>query len=170
MFIQRGVAEGEHGLRHIMARCLNGDIIVLLEIDTRVLLGRVVRGPKKLTLNARVWRAGNVFAVSPLAVAGASSVGAATTTTRSGISICVAIEVAVVAATTTTATPATGLALSLWRLGRVVWSRSRNGPRNRSPPVGSGTGIVSVVTISNKLAELQSILCGKDGWKNRRSA
>lgn len=36
--IQRRVAEGEDGLRHILARGFDGNVVVLLEVDTSVLL------------------------------------------------------------------------------------------------------------------------------------
>jgi len=42
MIIERRVGERENGLRDVLSGCLNGDIIVLLKVDTGVLLGRVV--------------------------------------------------------------------------------------------------------------------------------
>lgn len=118
-----------------MTRGLDGDIIVFLEIDARVLLRRIIGCAEKLTLNAGVRGTGDMFAVTPLAVARASSVAAAT---RSGsAAICVAVEVTVVV-------PATAAAvLALW-LGLRREIRSMSG--SRTPAFGTGTSIVGIVT------------------------
>ena len=81
MLIQRRIAKREDGLRNIVARSFDGNVIVLLKIDARVLLGRIIGSAKQLTLDAGVSRACNVFAIAPLAIARATSV--ATTATAS---------------------------------------------------------------------------------------
>lgn len=101
VLIQRRGGELVDGLGNIVAGSLDRDVVVLLEVDTGVLLGRVVRGTEKLTLDTGVSRAGDVLSVAPLAITrAASAVVAATTTTR------VAVEVAATAITTASTTPA----------------------------------------------------------------
>lgn len=80
VFVQRGGGELEHGLRDIVARRLNGDIVVLLEVDTGMLLGRIVCCAKEITLQTGVSRSGNVLSIPPLAIARAS--GCVATTAR----------------------------------------------------------------------------------------
>lgn len=102
MLIQRRAKELVDRLWHVTSRSLNGNVVILLEVDTSVLLGRVVDGTKELTLDSGVGWARDVLAVPPLSIAGASSrvVAAAATTVAALIS-------SAVAATTTTTAPTT---------------------------------------------------------------
>lgn len=79
--IKRWVTEGQDRLGNIMSGSLDGDVIVLLEVDAGVLLGGIGRGAEELTLHAGVSRARNVLSVAPLPIAGAPSVSSSTTTT-----------------------------------------------------------------------------------------
>jgi hypothetical protein len=109
MLIQRRSRELVNGLRNILTRSLNGDVVVLLEVDTGVLLGRIVgSGAEKLALDTGVSRARNVLSIAPLSVA--RSAGSRSATTR----------VAVVAATavTTSTTPAASAVVVL--VGRDI--------------------------------------------------
>lgn len=84
MIVKRGVGEGVDGLGDILAGRLNGNVIVVGEVDTGVLLGRVIlTETKELALQTGVSRTGDVLAVAPLAIARAtgSSTAAITTTT-----------------------------------------------------------------------------------------
>lgn len=51
-----------------MARSLNRDVIVLLEVDAGVLLGGIVGCAKELSLDAGVGRASNMLARACLAI------------------------------------------------------------------------------------------------------
>lgn len=70
-------------LGDVLAGSLNGDVVVLLEVDTSVLLGRIIIGnTEKLTLDTGVSRTGNVLSVAPLSIARtASRVSSVITTT-----------------------------------------------------------------------------------------
>lgn len=101
VLIQRRGGELVDGLGNIVAGSLDRNVVVLLEVDTGVLLGRVVGGTEKLTLDTGVSRTGDVLSVAPLAITrAASSVTTTTTATR------VAVEVAAAAITTASTTPA----------------------------------------------------------------
>lgn len=58
---------------NVTTRSLDRNVVVLLEVDTGMLLGRVVGGTKKFTLDTGVSRSRNVLSIAPLSVAGASS-------------------------------------------------------------------------------------------------
>lgn len=96
VLVQRGVAEGEDGLGHITARGRDGDVVILLEVDTGVLLARVVGSTEELTLHARVTSAGNVLPINPASLT-ATNAAAATAAHTAGIGAA-AIGVAVEAA------------------------------------------------------------------------
>lgn len=63
--VERRVREGVDWVGNVLARSLNRDVVVLLEVDARGGLGRVVGNAEELTLNTLVWRARNVLAISP---------------------------------------------------------------------------------------------------------
>ena len=96
--VQRGVAEGEDGLRNITTSGCNGDVVVLLEVDTGVLLGRVVGGSEEVALNTGVGGARNVLSVAPLTIARTSG-RVVTATAGAAASIRAAIGVGVEATT-----------------------------------------------------------------------
>lgn len=74
MFIQRGRAKLVNGLRDILTRSFDGNVVILFEVDTGVLLGRVIDGStEKLPLDTWVGRARDVLSVPPLSVARAAS-------------------------------------------------------------------------------------------------
>jgi hypothetical protein len=75
--VQRRVAEGKDRVWYVLARGLDGDVVVLLEVDTSVLLRRVVGGTEELALDARVGGARNVLAIVPSTIPRAPSVSAA---------------------------------------------------------------------------------------------
>lgn len=102
-----------NGLGDITAGSLNGDLVVLLEVDTSVLLGRVVGGAEQLTFQTGVARAGNVLAVLPPAIAraagrvttaGTATAAAAVTTTLATIISSVAAAAATTAPTASSVT------------------------------------------------------------------
>jgi hypothetical protein len=77
--IERGVGERVDGLGDVLAGCLNGDIVVVGEVDTGVLLARVVGDTEEFTLNASVDGTGDVLAITPLAITRATALRATTT-------------------------------------------------------------------------------------------
>lgn len=95
------------GLGDVTTRSFDRDIVVLLEVDTSVLLGRIVGSTKKLTLDTGVLGAGNVLSVPPLSISRTASSVATTAMaafiTTSATTARVASATAP-AATTTTAT------------------------------------------------------------------
>jgi hypothetical protein len=94
MVVKGRVGEGENGLGHVGTGCFNWNIIVLLEVDTSLLLGRVVCNTKELTLLTRVGRSGNVLAITPLSSTATASRSRVTTTTTTSawITITIAVE------------------------------------------------------------------------------
>jgi hypothetical protein len=139
VLIEGRSGELENRLGDIVSRSLDGDVIVLLEVDTSLLLRRVIDDSEKLALNARVGRTGNVLAVLPLTVARAtSSVGTAA-------AAAVTAFLAAVATTTTAATPA-ATASSVWR---STWG-------SVTREVGLGTAVPVVLTGTVVLAIMVS--------------
>ena len=91
--IQGRVGEGVDGLGNVLAGGLDGDVVVVGEVDAGVLLGRVVGGTEQLDLDAGVGGTGDVLSVAPLAVAGAAGgVGRATTTSVTWVSVSIGIK------------------------------------------------------------------------------
>lgn len=148
--VQRRVGEGEDGLGHILAGSLNGNVIVLLEVDTGVLLGRVVGGAEELTLDSGVGRTGDVLAIAPLTIAGATVVEVtATTGTSAGTSASVAaVSVGVEAALGTRTAPATALLTLEGGTGRTTGATGTTG----SGPVAATrtTSIIGVVAAKKR--------------------
>lgn len=70
MVIQRGVRKGVGRLGDIVAGSFHGDIIVVGEVDTSRDLARIVG--KEFAFQTRVGRAGDVLAVTPLAISRAT--------------------------------------------------------------------------------------------------
>lgn len=103
VLIQRGGGELVNSLGDIATGGLDGDVVVLLKVDTGVLLGRVVGSTKELTLDSRVRRAGNVLAVSPLSIARA----AGSITTAAAVAAVVTTTARVAATATPTAAAVT---------------------------------------------------------------
>jgi len=137
--VERRVGEVQDGLRNISTGGLDGDVVVLLEVDTGVLLRGVLGGSKEITLQTRVGRARNVLAVAPLTVTRATGIAAttaaagsttATSSRRSTTGARVAVSVGVEATTTGASAP-------------VVRLRRRCGTRGRevagSVPASGGT-------------------------------
>jgi hypothetical protein len=79
--VQGRVAEGKDRLRHVLARGLNRDVVVLLKVDTGVLLGWIIGGTEELALKARVGRARHVFSILPATIPRAPSLSSTTSTT-----------------------------------------------------------------------------------------
>jgi hypothetical protein len=92
MVVKRRVREACDGLGDALAGRLNGNVVILLEVETGLLLGGVVGYTEELTLDAGVGGARNVLAIFPLAVAGTAR--RATTTSTTGLAICSSVELA----------------------------------------------------------------------------
>lgn len=95
MVIERRGGELGDGFGNLMARSLDGDIVILVEIDTGGLDGASVRigGTEELTLEAGVGRTSNVLAINPAAFAGTSARAmVAATTDLAGTAVGVGIE------------------------------------------------------------------------------
>jgi hypothetical protein len=73
MVVERRVCELEDRLGDIVTGSFDGDIIVLLEVDTSLLLGWVVCHAEKLPLQTWVGRSGNMLAISPGSVTATTS-------------------------------------------------------------------------------------------------
>jgi hypothetical protein len=102
--IQGRVGEPGDGLGNALTGGLDGDIVVLLEVDTRLLLRGIVGYTEELTLKTRVGGSWDVLSVFPLTIARASC--RATTTTTTWLAVCGGIELA-----GRTTAPATAAAL-----------------------------------------------------------
>jgi len=113
MLVQRRSGELVNRLRNLMTRSLNGNVIVLLEVDTSVLLRRVVGGTEKLALDTGVSRARNVLSIAPLAITRAA--GSVTTAAAR-----VTIQVAATTAVTTSTAPAASAVVVVVLVGRNV--------------------------------------------------
>jgi hypothetical protein len=114
--VQRRARELIHRVRHTSSSSLDGDIVVLLKVDTRLLLGWVTDLAVQLLLHAGVTRTCDVLAVLPDTEAGrltlASAAAATTstavaTTTTAAVATGAGAAIAPVAAATSTA-PAVG--------------------------------------------------------------
>jgi len=72
--IQRRVGEVQERLRNIVARSLDGNVVVLLEVDAGVLLRRVLGGSEQIALETGISGARDVLAVAPLAITRAARI------------------------------------------------------------------------------------------------
>ncbi|KAI6767232.1 hypothetical protein HG531_011592 [Fusarium graminearum] len=100
VFVQRRCGELVNRLGNVCTGSLNRDVVVLLEVDTSVLLGRVLgSNTEKLALDTGVGRAGDVLSIAPLSITRSAGSGSATTTR-------VTVEVAATAVATTSTAPA----------------------------------------------------------------
>lgn len=122
VLVKRRTSELGDGLGDIMTGRLDGDVVVLVKVDTGSLDGTSVRvgRAEKLTLELLVDGSGNVLAIDPAALAGTAAAGA----------------VIAAAATTTTTTELAGNTVGVG----VEATTSRL--RRRGVPVG-GTGLRS---------------------------
>jgi hypothetical protein len=102
VLVQRRSRELVNRLRHLCTGSLDGDVVVLLEVDTSLLLGGIIDDAEELAFNAGVGRASDVLSVAPLAIAGTAS--SSTTTAASRVTI---IAAAAVATTSTAPAAAT---------------------------------------------------------------
>jgi hypothetical protein len=114
VLVQRRSGELVDSLGNILTRGLNGNVVVLLEVDTGVLLGRIIDSTEKLTLDTGVSRTGNVLSVAPLSVARATGSVVAATTAR------VTVEVAASARVSSAATPTTSAVATAAAAGSIV--------------------------------------------------
>jgi len=73
MIIEGRVGEFEDRLGNIVTGSLNGDVVVLLEVDTGLLLGWVVSYAEELSLQTWVGWSSNVLPISPLSVTSTAS-------------------------------------------------------------------------------------------------
>jgi hypothetical protein len=125
MRIKRGGGELVNRLGNILARRLNGNVVVLLEVDARVLLRWVIGSTEELALNTRVGGSRNMLSFAPLSVARASSVATAfvastASTTR-------------VPATTTTAIPTSTT---------IIRKVGRRGAVSRACPIALTSSVI----------------------------
>jgi hypothetical protein len=81
VLIQRGSGELVNRFGNIVTGSLDGNVVVLLEVDTGVLLGRIVGCTEKFTLDTGVSRARNVLSLSPLSITRATGMATLVTTT-----------------------------------------------------------------------------------------
>ena len=137
--IQRRMAEGQDGLRHIMARGGDRDVVVLLEVDAGVLLARVLGGAEEVQLQAGVGGTDDVLALNPPTFTTATAAADSTTTAASAsvrATVGVAVESAAAAGSGGALTTAPALGLGLRSL--IV----------AAAPVATaiGTGVEIVVT------------------------
>jgi hypothetical protein len=135
--VERRVCETCDGFGNTLTRGLNGDVIVLLEVDTGVLLGGVVGHAKEIALKTLVGRARDVLAVLPGTVTRSASTSRAATT-RLAVSVGVKVAARGTAPSTTWGTvatagsevgcvgPATGTTAAVHLRGRTLtsWSPS----------------------------------------------
>lgn len=137
MLVQRRSGELVNRLRDILTGSLDGDVVVLLEVDTSVLLGRIVDGSTiQFTFDTGVSRSGNVLSITPLAIARASGRVIATTTTTSGVTL-----VATTRVTTSTTAPAAAAV--------ILEGRGRSSTVGaRAVPVVRATSEVSVGSVT----------------------
>lgn len=136
--VQGWVAEGENGFGHVVTRGLNGDVVVLLEVDASVLLGRVIRSTEEFALNARVGRARHVFSIMPATIPRAPSSASAPTTTASASSV------------------RTGTTISVGVEGMLLSSSESIIAGRRSIPVGTiviGIVAIDAQSVSKRLQE-----------------
>jgi hypothetical protein len=89
--IERGVGESGDGLGDTLAGGLDGDVVVLLEVDTSLLLRGIVGYTVELTLDTGVGGTGNVLAILPLSITRAT--GRASTATA-WFSVSIGVECA----------------------------------------------------------------------------
>jgi hypothetical protein len=109
VLVERRVRETSNGLGDTLARGLNRDVIVLLEVDTGLLLRRVVGDTVKLALDTGVGRTGDVLAILPLSIARAARSTTASTLSRSEVGSAGPVAAAAVVHGRGTAVTATAL-------------------------------------------------------------
>ena len=156
VLIQRRVGEVVDSLGHILAGGFDGNVVILLEVDSSVLLGWIIRRAEQLALKSRVGRPGDVLAISPLTIAGATgriaaATAAATTGTGTGTSTGTSTTSLVATISTTTITtgpvaPAPTAAAA--RAPTRASLRRERGSLVASPASGL-TSIVVVVSVSD---------------------
>ena len=134
--IQRWVGEGENWLWDVGSGSLDWDIVVLLEVDTSLLLGRVVLDAEELALETLVGWAGSVLALLPGAVTASAGDTAAATTLVARVAA--ALEVR----WTSTVVPS---AATTWRWSSA-WSEGWS-----SSPVAAWSWSISGETVGSRV-------------------
>lgn len=114
VFVQRRSCELVNRFGNVTTRSLDRNVVVLLEVDSGVLLGRVIGGTKKFALDTGVSRSGNVLSIAPLSVAGASS-------GRITSAVATIMTTATRVATSATPTAATVVVVVVATASRVTW-------------------------------------------------
>jgi len=127
MRIQRRTSEPDDGLRNIVARSLNRDIVIFLKIYTGGLFGRIIGDAKELTLGTRIRRSGDMFAIGPTAVSGTPTI---TTTAR--VAICVGVKGALRAGRGSIPITTCSTRSERWGTGPTITMGSRTGRLLRS--------------------------------------
>lgn len=95
------VSELEDGLRDIVSRGFHWDIIVFLEVNTGLLLGRIIHDTKELTLHTWIGWSRDVLSISPLSITTTASNSGATS---SWVAVRILVEAALGGSVPTTAT------------------------------------------------------------------
>lgn len=146
MSVEGRSAEGGDGLGGVTAGRSDRNIIVLLEVDAGVLLGRVISGSEELAFGARVGRADDVLAVAPLAIAGATDSVATAAALGSAAGLSANVEVAAVGVgVEATALGATAPAALLLGRGGIKAGAAGDGTGRTSRTRGAtGTGTIPV--------------------------
>ena len=75
VLIEGRIGELVNGLRNILSRSLDGNVIVVGEVDSGMHLGRIVGNTKKFSLQACICGTWDVFAIPPLAITRATGDG-----------------------------------------------------------------------------------------------
>jgi len=154
VLIQRRVGEVVDSLGHILAGGFDGNVVILLEVDSSVLLGWIIRRAEQLALKSRVGRPGDVLAISPLTIAGATgriaaATAAATTGTGTSTGTSTTSLVATISTTTITTGPvAPAPTAAAARAPTRASLRRERGSLVASPASGL-TSIVVVVSVSD---------------------
>ena len=133
VLVERGVGESGNGLGDTLAGSLNGDVIVLLEVDTSLLLRGIVGYTVELTLDTGVGRARNVLAILPLSITRAAGRASAAT---AWFSVSIGVECAGIN------TPAAAMRVVYTCSGSEVGSA---GPVTAATVRGWGTAVATTV-------------------------
>lgn len=149
MFVERGACEGLDRVGNIVTGSLDRDVVVLLEVDASVLLGRVVGSSEEFSLKLSVLGTGDVLAVDPL------------TSTRSASGV---------AATTALMAVATGTTITA-ALAAIAGpgSSAAGAATSHAAPTTGGTSIVVVIAGKTCHVSIRRVIKGA-GWRRKGSS
>jgi len=160
MSVKGRSTEAEDRLGRVAAGRSDRNVIILLKVDPRVLLRRVVGSTEQLLLGARVRGTNDVFSIAPLAVARAAGKVATTAGTSSttsanieGTAISVGVEAAAALGRTGASSNPASLAGSR---ASSIKGRARGTTWATSPVSASSTASIEIV-VSDKHVSLSPI-------------